>query len=223
MSYLHHVEEGKGRPLILLHGNGEDGTYFSAQVKYFSSSRRVIAVDTRGHGSSPRGTAPFTIRQFADDLAGFMKDEGIEKADILGFSDGGNTALIFAVEYPDMLDHLIVDGANLNPGGLRLPARISIEAGYRLARLSGNVKRAEMLGLMVNDPDIEEADLGRIKAPVLVMAGTRDLIRKEHTLMISRSIPNAEMVFVKGTHFVARENPADFNAAAEEFLERRQL
>ena len=65
---LHWTERGQGAPLILLHGNGEDGGYFENQLAHFSKNRRVIAPDTRGHGQSPRGGAPFTIRQFAEDL-----------------------------------------------------------------------------------------------------------------------------------------------------------
>lgn len=62
--------------------------------------RRVIAVDTRGHGQSPRGTAPFTIQQFAEDLEAFMESHGIACADLLGFSDGGNIALVFTLRFP---------------------------------------------------------------------------------------------------------------------------
>ena len=69
---LYYIEEGQGKPLILLHGNGEDHTYFVHQIRYFSRMYRVIAIDTRGHGASPRGTAPFSIRQFAEDLLSFM-------------------------------------------------------------------------------------------------------------------------------------------------------
>ena len=58
---LNHVETGEGFPLVLLHGNGEDHTYFKRQMEPFSLKYRVIALDTRGHGKSPRGSAPFTL------------------------------------------------------------------------------------------------------------------------------------------------------------------
>ena len=92
-----------GSRLILLHGNGEDSRYFKHQIRFFSRSRRVLAVDTRGHGKTKRGTKPFTIRQFAEDLAVFLKEKGIHKADIIGFSDGGNIAIIFAIRFPEKL------------------------------------------------------------------------------------------------------------------------
>ena len=75
---LHYMEKGCGEPLILLHGNGEDSGYFAHQIAHFSKYYRVIAVDTRGHGQSPRGEAPFTIRQFAEDLRAFMDQQQIE-------------------------------------------------------------------------------------------------------------------------------------------------
>ena len=52
---LNYVETGEGFPLVLLHGNGEDHTYFKRQMEPFSLKYRVIALDTRGHGKSPRG------------------------------------------------------------------------------------------------------------------------------------------------------------------------
>ena len=65
---LHFIEQGAGEPLVLLHGNGEDSSYFERQVEFFRSKYHVIAVDSRGHGESPRGTAPFTLDQFVRDL-----------------------------------------------------------------------------------------------------------------------------------------------------------
>ena len=69
---LYYQEKGNKKPFILLHGNGEDGTYFKHQMDYFSDRYRMIALDTRGHGKSPRGTAPFSIEQFSDDLNEFL-------------------------------------------------------------------------------------------------------------------------------------------------------
>ena len=119
MKFEHYYEEaGSGYPLILLHGNSESAEYFRHQIDYFSEEYRVIAVDTRGHGRSPRGDGPFSISRFADDLNDFMERHGIEKAHILGFSDGGNTALVFALRYPQRVNRLILNGANLYFSGM---------------------------------------------------------------------------------------------------------
>ena len=141
---LYYREKGKGMPLILLHGNGENGNYFEHQIAYFSQKYRVIAVDTRGHGRSPRGTAPFTISQFADDLNDFLEEQKIEQAVVLGFSDGANIAMRFAMKYQEKLKALILNGGNLNAGGVKKAVQIPIELGYWTARLfSGLSKKAE--------------------------------------------------------------------------------
>lgn len=127
---LHYREQGTGEPLILLHGNGEDGSYFERQMDAFASRFRVIALDTRGHGRSPRGEAPFTIRQFADDLLAFMDGQGIERAHLLGFSDGGNIALAFALAHPERVGKLVLNGANLDGGGVKPSVQLPIVAGY---------------------------------------------------------------------------------------------
>ena len=219
----HYTETGAGDPLILLHGNGEDGTHFHHQIDYFSAFFRVIAVDTRGHGKSPRGDAPFTIRQFAEDLNELMNALSIEKADILGFSDGGNIAMVFAMRYPTRVRRLILNGANLNGRGVKPSVQIPIILGYHLASLfaakSREAKRhAELLGLMVNDPNIEPQALSTITAPTLVIVGKRDMIKKSHTALIAANLPNATLVTIPGNHFIAAKNPTAFNRAVAEFL-----
>ncbi|MBQ9032130.1 MAG: alpha/beta hydrolase [Parasporobacterium sp.] len=219
------IQKGQGTPLILLHGNGEDSSYFKWQIGEFSEHYQVYAVDTRGHGKTPRGTMPFTIRQFAEDLRGFMDDHQIESAHILGFSDGANIAMIFAARYPDRVKKLILDGGNLNAGGVKRTTQIPIEIGYRIAgRFAGKSDsarmNAEMLGLMVNDPNIPQEELSLIKARTLVIAGTRDMIREDHTRLIGAGIPDAELRLIAGNHFIANRNPAAFNQAVLEFLRK---
>ncbi|MDD6021903.1 MAG: alpha/beta fold hydrolase [Acutalibacteraceae bacterium] len=224
---LNYEEKGRGEPLILLHGNGEDHSYFIHQIEYFSRKFRVIAIDTRGHGASERGTGPFTIRRFADDLHYFMKEHEIKKANILGFSDGGNIALCFAIKYPESVNRLVIDGANLDTSGVKPYFQIPVEIGFKLASLfagksAGAKKTAEMLGLMVNDPDIDESALRAITAPTLVIAGTRDMIKREHTKKIAENIPDSRLLFIEGDHFIARKNAACFNAAVDKFLSEEQ-
>lgn len=221
---LYYEEKGEGFPLILLHGNGEEHGYFEHQTEYFSAKYRVIAPDTRGHGRTPRGTEPFCIRTFSRDLYRFMRARGIEKAHILGFSDGGNIAMCFAMEHPEMVEKLILNGANLCGSGVKPSVQLPIILGYRLASLFAKksaeaAKNAEMLGLMVNDPNIAPEELRKIKAPTLVLAGTRDMIKESHTRRIQACIPNSELAIIEGDHFAANKNPAVFNSVVERFLE----
>jgi len=219
----HYIEQGTGFPLILLHGNGEDGSYFEHQMEPFAEHFRVIAVDTRGHGETPRGEAPFTIRQFAEDLYGFLNRLGIDKAHILGFSDGGNIAMVFAMTHPDRVEKLVLDGANLDARGVKAKIQIPIEIGYRIASLFAKKKpearkKAELLGLMVNDPNVKPEELAMIQSPTLVVAGDKDMIKDEHTRLIASAIPGAQLTILPGSHFVANENPEAFNEAVLRFL-----
>lgn len=222
---LNYRESGHGAPLILLHGNGESLDYFEHQMVPFSEHHRVIAVDTRGHGASQRGDKPFSISQFADDLGDFMDERSIEHADLLGFSDGGNIALTFALRHPERVDHLILDGANLDPSGVKRSTQIPIEVGFHLASLfskmsAGARRRSEFLGLMVKEPHITPEQLSELEVRTLVIVGDRDLIVEAHTRLIADSLPDAELAIIPGSHSVAQENPDAFNRVVLAFLER---
>lgn len=207
-----------------MHGNGQNGSYFKNQIDYFSNGYRVIALDTRGHGRSPRGTKPFTIEQFSRDLYDFMEELEISEAVILGFSDGANIAMKFAMKYPNRVKALILNGGNLNPGGVKRTTQLLIETGYKIARRfasksPGAKKNAEMLGLMVNDPNIERDELSKITAPTLVICGRNDMIRESHTKEIAKNIPNAKLSIIKGNHFIADKRYIAFNKEVEDFLQ----
>lgn len=218
---LHYIKKGSGTPLLLLHGNGESGDYFVHQMDEFAQYFTVYAVDTRGHGQSPRGTAPFTISQFADDLLGFMDGQGIEKADILGFSDGGNIALTFALRHPGRVGRLVLNGANLDPAGVKGSVQLPIVLGYKMASLFQVPKaraNAELLGLMVNEPHIDPRELAALTMPALVIVGSKDMIKASHSRLIADSLPNGRLATVEGDHFIANKRPEPFNRAVLGFL-----
>ena len=197
------VEAGEGFPLGLLHGP-------------FSQHFRVIAVDTRGHGESPRGTAPFTLEQFAEDLKEFLDGRSITRCHLLGFSDGGNIALLFALKYPEYVEKLILNGADLCPSGVKLTTQLPIVLGWGMCRKA----RAnwEMLDLMVTQPHIPTEALARLPMPALVVAGERDMIREGHTRAIAAAIPDSRLAILPGDHFVARRNWQTFNPLVLDFL-----
>ena len=222
---LYATEHGSGRPLVLLHGNNEDSTYFKHQIDWFSDNYRVIAVDTRGHGKSPRGTKPFTLEQFAEDLKEFLDSRGLTKIYLLGFSDGGNIALLFALKYPEYVEKLILNGANLCPGGVK--ASIQVPDTLKYLALSVRAifdkrvtREKEMFDLMVTQPDIHKNRLMALTMPVLVIAGTDDMIRRSHTEAIAGTIKYGELCLVKGDHFIASGNPEMFNREVGAFLQK---
>ena len=125
-----------------------------------------------------------------------------------------------------MVRALILNGGNLNPKGVKRTTQLPIEIGYKIARHFAAKspdagKNAEMLGLMVNDPNIEPHELSRITMPTLVICGTNDMIKESHTKEIAENLPNAVLTILKGTHFIANKCPAEFNRTVDDFLSQR--
>ncbi len=220
---LYYQEKGDGLPMILLHGNREDSSYFKHQIEYFSKKYRVIAVDSRGHGRSPRGTWLMVLKQFSEDLDNLLEKLNISKAIVLGFSDGANVAMEFAIRYSDKVAALILTGGNLNPSGIKRRVQIPIEINYKIsclfARFFKRAKaRTEFLALMTNEPDIREAKLKQLSIPTLVMAGTNDVVKASHTKRIAALIPNAKLKIMKGDHFIVYKQPNEYNKIVDDFL-----
>lgn len=220
---LYYQEKGKGMPFILLHGNSEDGNYFKSQIDFFSNYYRMIAVDTRGHGKSPRGDAPFTMNQFVEDLNQILTKLELSQVILLGFSDGANIAMKFAIKYLEKIKVLILNGGNLNTKGVKKTTQIFIELGYKIAKMfskksDGAKKSMELLGLMVNEPNIKIEEIHSIKTPTLVIVGKKDIIKENHTREIADNIPNAKLSIIKGNHFIANKESEVFNQEVEKFL-----
>ena len=222
---LHTVCAGDGAPLLLLHGNGEDSSYFEHQIPAFSNEFFVCAVDTRGHGGSPMGTAPFTLSQFADDLFDFMNENGIGQADLLGFSDGGNIALIFALRYPHRVRRLVLNAANLFPEGMEpwlLEDLVREHRALAHAETPEEIHQKQLLELMLREPHIDPAKLSALTCPTLVIAGDQDMILESHTRLIADSIPGAKLAIIPGPHDCAFRNPAVFNEAVLTFFKETE-
>lgn len=211
--------------LILLHGNGEDHTYFVKQIPAFSPHFRLVLMDTRGQGQSTGGDGELNFSVFAADLLALMDHLQIAKAHLLGFSDGGNLALTFALAHPERVQSLILNGANLEPGGVKLSTQLPIVLGYGCCRLISPFshkarQNGALLGLMVNHPHIPPQALAALTMPALVIVGERDMIRDRHSQLIARSLPNAQFVRIPGgDHFCAAKCPEVFNHAVLSFLQ----
>lgn len=211
--------------LILLHGNGENHTYFVKQIPAFSPHFRLVLMDTRGQGQSTGGDGELNFSVFAADLLALMDHLQIAKAHLLGFSDGGNLALTFALAHPERVQSLILNGANLEPGGVKLSTQLPIVLGYGCCRLLSPFSRkarqnGAVLGLMVNHPHIPPQALATLTMPALVIVGERDMIRDRHSQLIARSLPNAQFVRIPGgDHFCAAKCPEVFNHAVLSFLQ----
>ena len=180
---LYYTKTGQGRPLIMVHGNGEDHTIFDEAV--FT----CYCIDSRGHGqSSP--CKELHYKDMAEDMIAFMTELDLIDAAFYGFSDGGIVALLAAMEC-SRITNLVVSGANITTKGTTLPFRLFL-------KVSSLVKYDPLIELMKNEPDIAPAELSRITVKTLVTAGSRDLIREAETRLIAESIPNARLMILKG-------------------------
>ena len=129
-----YYDVGRGKPLVLLHGNGEDSSYWNAQIPELTRFYRVIAVDSRGHGASGSGGHGLSFEMMAEDLKTVLDTLGVKKAHFLGFSDGGNLAIKFALTYPEYIDKLILNAANVEMfSGVKPQVQLPIMAGYGVA------------------------------------------------------------------------------------------
>ena len=77
---------------------------------------------------------------------------------------------------------------------------------------------AEMLGPMVNDPNVGMEELKAIRAETLVISGSKDMIRESHTRLIAECIPYSQFVIINGDHCIANKDPEEFNRVVLEFI-----
>ena len=185
---IFYEEAGEGPPILLLHCNGEDHSIFDVLVKDLGTKFKVYSIDTRGHGESGR-TDSFHYSDMTEDVAAFIRELGIEKPMLYGFSDGGIVGIMLASKYPEMLSGLIASGVNLSPKGLKTWFRL-------LIRLEDAVKKDPLLRLMLNEPHFTDNDLKRIEIPVLITVAERDIISVSHAEHISKTIPDGRLIVV---------------------------
>ena len=186
---LFYERTGEGRPLVLLHGNGEDHTIFDEAVEVLSNRFTCYAIDSRGHGQSDE-VDELHYADMASDLLAFLEELDLRDVVLCGYSDGGIVALLAAGQ-TERIGDLIVCGANTHPKGLKRAAYLDI---LREHRQMPSIYTAVML----REPHIPASDLRAIHAHTLVVAGSRDIIRESDTRYIAGAIPGAELLILPG-------------------------
>ena len=220
---------GEGPPLVLIHGSGQSIADMAAQIDGFQNQYQIIVGDSRAHGKSGMSDQQMTYRQMASDWAGLISELAGEPVRVIGWSDGGNIALELARAYPDLIERVAVMGANLAPN----ESAVYPWAVNWVQEESANIDRQLEAGdtsqnwaalkqqfyLLRELPDMTLDELASIEAPVLVMAGDRDIIREEHTLLIYQTLPNAHLAIFPGeTHFTPSTDPELFNRTVDRFM-----
>lgn len=225
---------GAGPAVILLHsGLGHSGNWGYQVPALAESGYRAILIDSRGHGRSTRDDQPYSYTLMTSDVRVVMNALHLERAALVGWSDGACTAMVLADKFPSCFSGVFYFACNMDPSGLK---EFVFEAGSALERcflrnkrdyaeLSATPDRFEeliqALGPMQREqPNYSADDLARIGVPVTIVQGERDeFIRREHAEYLAQSIPGAELVILEGvSHFAPLQRPESFNRALLRFL-----
>ncbi len=229
---MYYAVYGEGDPLILLHGGLGNADYWANQIPAFAEQFKVIVADSRGHGRSTRTEEPYSYQLMASDVLALMDHLDIDKASLVGWSDGGIIGLDIAMNHPERLDRLFAFGANYTIEGLRDDVADSTvfnayieRAGKDYEKLSKTPTEYEAFlnaisGMWATQPNYTADQLRAITVPTAIADGAHDEgIRQEHNAEMAELIPGAKLVILPDlSHFAMWQDPAQFNQAVLDFL-----
>ncbi len=181
---LDYWQHGSGPDLLLLHGNSESKTIFMDYPEFFSGFH-VWALDSRCHCESRSQDVTLSIEQISDDVIHFCAAKGIQRAEVIGYSDGGNVALFLAKKAPLLFRKVVAISPNTlvsgtNDGTLRIFRAVLSILNF-LSKLGVNVKKQFLvINLMMRDIGLSFAELSEIKTNVKVLYAEKDLIKESH-------------------------------------------
>ena len=207
---------GEGEPLVLIHGGGSTiQTSFGNIIPSLSKKYKIIAVELQAHGHTSDRNAPESFEQDADDVAELLNQLDINNANILGFSNGGNTAMQLAIRHPEKVHKIIIASAFYKREGLYPDfwkgmdnAKFSdMPQVYKDEFLKINNNENALLNMFNKDAnrmrtfkDWNDDDIKSIQAPVLIVIGDQDVIQPEHAVKMYRLFPHARLVILPGRH-----------------------
>lgn len=223
---MNYYRKGNGKKaLILIHGNSEDNTIFEDYFQTISDDWKAYAIDMRGHGKTDNGKGSYSIKTMAVDVMRFIYQKPFESVSIVGFSDGANVAMYLTKLAPNIVDKLVLISGNLYVKALSPSFYKKAKLKYKLYRpfmgLSPKAKKiTTKMELMLNNIGVYPEDLNHFNLPTLIVSAENDLIDKEHTALIARSIPNSKQITIKGTdHYNLIKSP-DLFKEINSFLEQ---
>ncbi|MCA1825827.1 MAG: alpha/beta hydrolase [Myxococcales bacterium] len=213
---LYYEIHGEGEPLVLIHGGGSTiESNWSRMIPLLARSRRVIAIEEQGHGHTPAIDRPFTFDNTADDVAALLDYLHVGRADLFGFSNGGQIALRVAKRHPKQVRKLVIASApfqreGMAPGfweGLEHATLEQMPAALKEADREINPDPKHLRALFEHDRGRmlafrgwPEADLRSIAAPALVVVGDQDVVTVEHALRMRNALPHARLAVLPGNH-----------------------
>jgi pimeloyl-ACP methyl ester carboxylesterase len=216
-------QAGSGRTLLLLHGNsGSKRLFRSYQLKHFSMFH-TIAVDSRGHDQSRSNDDQLTYDQISEDVLRFCQAKGIQEAFVIGYSDGGNVALLLAKKAPQMFPRIVAISLNYLVSGITDSALHFLQRILNIMtffqKIGFNLKKHQMrFELMMHDIGITEEELRSIQTEVKIIYADNDLIMEDHLQGLAGFIPNASLTKIRGCNHFTILNKKETIALIKDFL-----
>lgn len=205
---MYYETSGEGDPLIVLHGAYMNIPTMGEIIPLLARSRKVIAVEMQGHGRTTDIDRPITYPNLADDIAAFMEAIDVEKADVFGYSMGAAVGLQLAIRHPEKVDRAALTSVAYDFEGWHPDYRAFVpkivpdlfvgtpmEGAYRelAADLKGFPALVDKLIVLEHEPMAWEADVAKLKAPVLIIQGDADIVDHAHTLAMFRLLGGGVM------------------------------
>jgi len=213
---MYYEIHGSGNPLILLHGGGSTiQTSFGTILPALAKTHRVIAVELQAHGHTGDRNAPETFKQDADDVAELLRQLDIPNADILGFSNGGQTTLELAINHPEKVHKIVVASAFYKRDGapdgfwdgFDKVSLNNMPKIYQDEYLKINHDQAKLLNMfnkdvqrMENFKGWTDEQIKSIKAPAFIVIGDQDVVKPEHAVEMHRLLPGSRLAILPGAH-----------------------
>ncbi len=217
---LYYEIYGKGQPLLVLHGNGGSienaSPFYPDLIKHY----QVIAIDSRAQGNSTDTNEPLTYDKMASDINELLTQLHIDSTYIWGQSDGAILGILLAKDYPKKVKKVLAFGSNMQPDSMAI-FKWDIIATQHICEKSKDPKEVKLNRMMLDYPNVPYTELKKIKAPVLIMQGDRDMIRPEHSLKLFQHIPNSQLCILPGTtHGACWEKQTMFLSILHEFFDK---
>ena len=217
---LYYEIYGNGAPLVVLHGNG--GSIADAAPFYprLMKQYKVIAIDSRNQGNSTNSGATMTYDLMASDVNELLNQLNIDSAFVWGQSDGAILGLLLAKDYPKKVKRALVYSPNIQPDSNAV-FQWAIDHSKQIIKENKDAKDVALNQMMLDYPNMPYSELSKIKAPILMMCGDRDVIRPEHILKMYQSIPNSQLCVLPGaTHGGAWEKQDLFLTIMNDFFNK---
>jgi pimeloyl-ACP methyl ester carboxylesterase len=224
---------GHGQAVILLHGGLANSNYWGNQVPALAKHYQVIVMDSRGHGRSTRNEQPYGYDLMASDVVGLMDFLKIQKAAVVGWSDGAILGLDIAIHHPERLTKLFAFAANSDPSGVADISKSDVFNAY-IARAAKEYEQLsatptqynaflDQIGKMwATQPNFTEAQLRGITTPTWIVDADHDeAIKRENTEYMAKVIPNSGLLLQpEVSHFSFLQDPQQFTNDVLHFLQR---